>query len=711
MNQIDQQIHSLETIKEYKQENYENVKKIANNYNKQDEEFKTNHRKTKTKISESKKRSKSLAEDYFKMRDVSGGYASTIELDLEEGNTLYLEKYLNDIDDDIVLLKKKRIETNDTLTRIKKEIEQIDLKIDQLKKRKKNKKYKKNKVAGTTTEDCPKICTISDIKIKCSHSRNFSLSVPPYHDGNDIPYLHVISGSEKSAYDVIDVDFNGNCDHGKVSSRGDKENTKHELFVRNSDHEKYCPKVEIINGDTNTSIHQPSMTKFAAALPESSLFSSGELKVVKDLIFNKEDATQDYDLQFNSCSSSHPYKARIIAHPKWSWNFDMEFGYNKSTKIQGSAYTQDESLYSKLKYLFTDKPETYDDLESNGGWEAAIKAGYKYDIHKLVDYNRTLSLKGLAKELQSDWKLLNMLETFYAPINGFFELAKYKNKNTGDGKVSDEDAIATIKVDWTKLKISGSAESAEVPSTAEVGVKGTFSIGFEPLIGLTGSVNIMHLMLTTLGGGFGKYLNKVANMSLGSKDKSGKVDTDKMHIKTNLKLIMEANASIKGNLAFESTDETLWQAAKSDAKISSGKDGASNVSGFIGLSVTGDASISGLIWDVRFASGGMFKTASEDGTKPSGIEASLKPIVMNNKYSAAGYIEFTGLSVIYAVYSKIEAAGLENRTKEKITDNLYDDDDETEIKDAFEQKNETRHILFKKRILGSLGDDTISLSA
>ncbi len=41
----------------------------------------------------------------------------------------------------------------------------------------------------------------------------------------------------------------------------------------------------------------------------------------------------------------------------------------------------------------------------------------------------------------------------------------------------------------------------------------------------------------------------------------------------------------------------------------------------------------------------------------------------------------------------------------------FDDDDETETKDTLEQINETRHILFKKRNLGSLGDDTISLSA
>jgi len=451
------------------------------------------------------------------------------------------------------------------------------------------------------------------------------------------------------------------------------------------------------------------LDKYAAALPKNSYFDSTGLKIFKDLIFDKVDDTQDYDLQFNSCTGKHPYKARVVAHPKWSWKFDMEFGYKQSTKIQDSAYSQDDTLLNKFKYLFTSKPENYDDLESNGGWEAAVKANYTYDSFS-NEYSKSLSLKGLAKELQSDWGFLSTLEKFYGPINGFFELADYKDTDSGDGKVANSDAIASITVDWTKIVMSGSAASEELTGKADVGVKGSFAIGFEPLFGLTGTLNVMQLMLTTLGGGFGTYLNKVANMSLGSKDKEGKLDTDKTHVKTNLKLNLTANASIGGSLAFESTDETLWQAAQGDAKVSSGKDGASQVTGFIGLTFEGDASVSGLIWDVRFASGAMFKTASEDGSKPSGVEASLKPIIINTKYSAAGYLMFTGLSVIYAVYAKVEGAGLENKTNDNESEDDYGDD-ETEVKDGFEQKSVTKHILFKKRKIGSLGDDTISLGA
>jgi len=710
MNQVNQEIHSLETIKEYKQENYDNVKKISTGYNKQDKAFKTNHKKTKAEISQSKKRCKSLAEEYFKMMSMSGGYSSPIALDLEEGNTKVLQQHLIDIEDDIALLKEKRIEANETLAKINDELEQIDIKIAHLKKQKKNKKYGKNKSAGTTTVDCPKICTIGNIKIKCGDAnRSFTLDVPPYHQGNDVPSLHVLSGSDKTVYDIIDVDFSGSCDHGKLTSSDNKDNEKHKLFNRNSDNSKYCPKVKIINGDSGTDIHQPSQVKFAAALPKNSYFDSKELKIFKDLIFDEKTDTQDYDLQFNSCTGAHPYKARIIAYPKWSWKFDMEFGYKQSTKIQDSAYSQEDSLLNKFKYVFTSKPESYDDLESNGGWEAVIKANYTYDSFS-NEYSKTLSLKGLAKELQADWGFLTTLEKFYGPINGFFELADYKAKDSGDGKVADSDSIATITVDWTKIVMSGGAASEELTGKAEVGVKGTFSIGFEPLFGLTGTLNVMQLMLTTLGGGFGVYLNKVSNMSLGSKDKQGKLDTDKTHVKTNLKLNLTANASIGGSLAFESTDETLWKAAKGNAKVSSGKDGASQVTGFIGLMVEGDASISGLIWDVRFASGAMFKTASEDGSKPSGVEASLKPIIINSKYSAAGYLMFTGLSVIYAVYAKVEGAGLANKSSGDENENMFDDD-ETETKDAFEQKNVTKHILFKKRKIGSLGDDTISLGA
>ncbi len=642
----------------------------------------------------------------------SVGNLSTINVDLAQGNTKRLKRRLQDVLDDIELAREKRMGTDEVMADLRSSIKGIEEKVAQLKRNDKVKKKMAGKPVGQIVAECPKICTISNVVVKCQHNeRAFSLDLNPQQASDDIPCLHVISGSEEASYDVIDVDFGGDCDFGKSDSSDD--GTKHKKFKRASGHGQYCPKVEITNSTTSTRVHRPSKVNFAATLPEKRVFSSGKLKILKDLVFDKENATQDYDLQFNSCTGKHPYQARVIAHPKWAWNLEMTFGYKQSTKIEDSAYSYEDSIYNKIKYLFTSKPENFDDIESSGSWEAGVKASCAYDTYTLAEFNQTYALKGLAKEMQADWGFLKALDDFTKPINGFFELAKHKNKITGgDNKVSDGDATFSLEVEWTKLKIAGKAENVEIKNSAEVGVKGTFSIGFEPLFGLKGTMNIMQLLLSSLGGPFGSYLNKVSNMSLGTKDKQGKLDTDKTHIKTNLKVLIEANASISGGLAFESTGETFWQAAKSDVKLSEGLTGGTQVVGFVGLTLSGDASVSGLIWDVRFASGAMFKTASEDGTKASGVEVSLKPVMINNKYSAAGYAEFTGLSVIYALYAKLEGAGLDKEV-DNDDSNKFGDDEEatTEAKTVVEQKNEVKHILFKKRLLGQIGDETLSLGA
>lgn len=708
MKYVEQEIHSLETINEYKKKNLKNVKKIVNEYLEHEKSFKRNEQNLRSEIKQSKDNEQFQAKQYFVMQS-SMGSLSTINVDLAQGNTKRLSRQLQDVLDDIQLAREKRVGSNQVMVDLRRSIKGIEDRVEALKRNEKVKKKTAGRSVGKVVVECPKICTINNVVVKCQHNeRAFTLNVNPQQPADDIPYLHVISGSEEASYDVIDVNFGGSCDFGKSASSGDS--AEHKQFKRDSGHDQYCPKVEIINGTTGTRVHRPSKVSFAAALPEKSIISSGKLKVLNDLIFDKENATQDFDLEFNSCTGSYPYQARVIVHPKWAWNLEMTFGYKQSTKIEDSAYSYEDSLYNKIKYLFTSKPENFDDLESSGSWEAGIKASCNYDTYILAEFNQTYTLKGLAKEMQADWGFLKELDDFTNPINGFFELAKHKNKITGgDNKVSDDDATFGLDVEWTKLKIAGKAENVEIKNSAEVGIKGTFSIGFEPLFGLKGRMNIMQLLLSSLGGPFGAYLNKVSNMSLGTKDEQGKIDTDKTYIKTNLEVIIEAEAAINGGLAFESTGETFWQAAKSDVKLSEGLTGGTQVTGFVGLTLKGDASIRGLIWDVRFASGAMFKTASEDGTKASGVEVSLKPVIINNKYSAAGYVEFTGLSVIYALYAKLEAAGL--KSKKSSGDAGEYDDDTVEAKTTIEQKNETKHILFKKRLLGQIGDETLSLGA
>jgi hypothetical protein len=234
-----------------------------------------------------------------------------------------------------------------------------------------------------------------------------------------------------------------------------------------------------------------------------------------------------------------------------------------------------------------------------------------------------------------------------------------------------------------------------------------------PLFGITGNLDIVQLILSSMGGPFGKFLRKVSKMSLGTKDKDGKLDKRKDHIETNLELKIGATSNVSGALGFEAEGETLWKAATAESKLN----GATGISGIVALFLTGKASITGEIWIVKFDCGAEFKTTDESGGKQSGIEINLKPVMMNGSYSAVGTLEFTGLAIVYSLYKKTEAEGEKSKTTEA-ENNLGDFgspplpvNDENKATTSLTQKNEKKALIFSKRPLWEIGKDNAPLGA
>ncbi len=200
-------------------------------------------------------------------------------------------------------------------------------------------------------------------------------------------------------------------------------------------------------------------------------------------------------------------------------------------------------------------------------------------------------------------------------------------------------------------------------------------------------------------------------MSLGDKDKDGKLDKRKDHIETNLELKIGATSNVSGALGFEAEGTTLWKAATAESKLN----GATGISGIVALFLTGKASISGQIWIVKFDCGAEFKTTDESGAKQSGIEINLKPVMMNGSYSAVGTLEFTGLAIVYSLYKKTEAEGEKSKTTESenalggFGSPSQPTNDENNAAINITKKNEKKALIFSKRPIWEIGTDSSPL--
>ena len=720
MGQSYDNIDDWEIIKEYKKERLKNLNKLKNNYRKKNNKFKRDKKKLDKEIAVKDKNEQVLSKELSEISNQrSMQYrAKRSQLHSAQGEIRRFNEKSDFYQHDIDLSQKRQDEIDAEASVLRTEIESVKAKIKELKAKQQPKKKMAGKKAAKTTEECPKKCRVENLKISCDHadSRGFTLSVPPHEPGSDIPYLHVISSHARKSYDVVDVDFSGSCDHGKKSKSKVSEDFKE--FSRTENYTEFCPRVSITNPETSTHVIQPSKVKFAAALSDKCISEyvpgTAELRLVTDLIFKRNQVVKEYDLQFESCKGDLPYKATVVAHPAWKWNFELSFAYKAATKLK-----KEKTVWETIKSLVVTKPTSYDDENINGGWEAAVKAGYTYDIHEW-SYEDKLSFQQLSDKLGGTWSFLQNIYNMFENINGFFEMAEVKNKaakaaqKASKVKVKDKH-LADIEVQWPNIKMSGNATKVELSNSPEVGVKGDFTLAFAPLFGIKGEIDVIQVLLATMGGPFGNFLRKASQMSIGEVDADGEIDTTKPYIDTNLELKIGATTNISGAVGFMAEEESFWKAATAEAKLSSGESGATAVSGSVGLILTGTALVKGMVWSVNFTFGGEFKTTDESGGKHAGFEVSLKPIVINDSYSALGTLEFTGLAIVYALYKKFEGAGV-------VDEETEDDDEEGDYASAtasepkkenpdYSAKSERKAVLFKRKPLLSNNKDMVSLDA
>jgi len=714
MSETYENIDDWEIIKEHKKERLKTLNKLKKSYKKKNNKFKREIKDLEAKISDNKKKDAEIDKD----KDESESKSDITYRSLEnrqyylQGELIRFNNKHDDYQHDINLSQKRHDELEVEIDTVKSEIETIKAKIKELKAKQQPKKKMAGKKTAKSTEECPKKCRIDNIKIDCDHSssRGFTLNVAPHEPGMEIPYLHVLSSHASKAYDVISVDFGGHCDHGKKSSC--KDSTDHKQFERIDGNTEYCPRVSIKNDETSTDISRPSKVKFAAALSEDSVKEyipgTAEFRLVTDLIFKKDKVIKEYDLQFESCKGNMPYRARVIAHPAWKWNLDFSFSYKAATKLK-----KEKSIWETITDLVKTQPKTYDDDNENGGWEAAITAGYTYDIHNWT-YEHKLSFEQLSDQLGGTWSFLGSIHDMFSSVNGFFEMAEVKNKAASEFKLvkttvkkKDTD-LAKIEVKWPNIKMSGSAASVERSKSPEIGVKGDFTLAFAPLFGISGEIDVIQVLLSTMGGPFGRFLRNASQMSIGELNEKGELDTSKPYIDTNLELKIGATASVDGAVSFMAEGESLWAAATADSKLSSGESGGTGISGIVGLILTGTALVKGMVWDVNFALGGEFKTTDESGAKPSGFEVNLKPAVIHGSYTAIGTLEFTGLAIVYALYKRIGGAGTEDKQTGK---KAIGRKSKVKKSHGITQKSERKAVLFKRKPLLSNNKDTVSLDA
>lgn len=569
---------------------------------------------------------------------------------------------------------------------LKQQIADIDEKIKEIRRKQHEVKSKAKQEEKTEpVQECPKKCRISDVVLSCGH-KDHTLEIPPYED--EVPKFHVLSGSGTDTRDIVDITFGGSCDHGKSQNASDSETFKEK--ARNSSPEQYCPRVNVYNYAMDTDIQRPSKTRFMALTEEFPANSNPIGFLIGKLIFGRDeyDATE-YDLSFTSCKGDLPYKATVIAHPACSWNIELAFGY----------VAKYENFSAERKFA-KNKVKQFDGVKCDGKWEAAIKASYKYDSYT-TSIEEKLNFEELLKKLKGSWPVLEKLEKFFSPVNGFLESAVGYSKEgekkfdqtvkTAEkkDKLLSKDKLATVEVKWPNFKIKGGYERVESKNTDEIGGKGTLAVEFDPLIGLTGKLDLVQCFLHWLGGPFGNLLRKASNLSVGKRKDDNSLDESKSYIKSNLALDLGLTGSISGQAAFECTEEKGWHAAES----------GNGVKGFLGLVLNGYAKVEGKLWVVKVGVNAEFKTTDESGKKNPGFEVEYGPVVIDGEFCWVGKFEFNGLAIVAAFYAEagVEDAVQSNNEESRATSRNRGPAPKVAVKRELKAKKD--QLIFKKRAL------------
>lgn len=622
---------------------------------------------------------------------ISAGYPTgggMIELPNEQlakaqGELQNKQLYLADLRDDLSKAVNGQKAFTSEKQKLARDIQRIDAKIKDIRRRRQEqKKAPAAKELQEPIQECAKKCRVENVTMQCGHgSRGLTFDVAPMNpDHYEVPELHVISGSESSSWDKVTIRFGGSCDFGKSSSAPDA--TKAKLNQRYDGATDYCPRISIGNSNTNTRINRPNGVVVAAKVPAPKDHLSS-LRFLYENLFklNYQDG-QTYYGEFLSCQGSLPYRAKIIAYPNCKVSAEATFGYEAETSI------------NNLKVDTGQKVKSYDGIKASGGWQAAMKYAYEYDIRK-GERNVKLSLPDFIEESGNQSNFLSALQTFFDPLSGFFEnalanednvlskskYAKAARKNAQHD--SSEAKKQSLSFKGPNVKFSYSLERAEQPGSPLVGQTGKFNLEFAPLLGITGKIELMPYLLASLGGPFGVFLEKVCNYSAG--------ETDGTHITTDLSLTISATASVSGKLSFESTLEKGWQVA-----------GDSGITGLIGFELAGKVGTKGKIWVVKFACGAEFKTTDESGNKPSGIEVYFKPLYVTGRFSAVGNVAFNGLSIVYALYASAGREGTEGNAKKGKSRGRFSQN--AKLESDMVMKDERKVALFAKRELFSVED-------
>jgi hypothetical protein len=265
---------------------------------------------------------------------------------------------------------------------------------------------------------------------------------------------------------------------------------------------------------------------------------------------------------------------------------------------------------------------------------------------------------------------------------------------------------ANVKGDilFPKWKIGGgSLELAELSSSTRVGAKGTFSVGFDPLIGFQLTVSLLDYLILFAGGLAGPPGIALSKALLYVKNNFG--------AGAETASVTEARKKLKGNRASLDVEIELVAKSQLDGELkvtfSEGKGNmAGRVSGRVSVQIEGRVIGKAKVWRFEMAGVGKMGIGDAEGKgKPCEFEARLVATENRGRFIPDGGVYFSGMAFYYLFYFELGMGGVESEKKGSKPGGLrtgremIEDDDEADAaKDAEPTKAKQ---LAKKEFKGS----------
>lgn len=308
---------------------------------------------------------------------------------------------------------------------------------------KKNTASRETRQETTGTSVCP-TCDIYSVSVKCSHykDRNYSITYDSdtlYGPHKPSVLFEVIAGKEG---DELEFEIVGKgCGYGLSPN--------------------LCPAIDINGGEYTIT---QSNNKFTANGPEIGISDDGILYFLENVMYPKT-KYKSYKLSDRVCKSNFSLSSEIRAYTPVEWDGKMEIGYFHPPKTK------------KKKTLSKIKKQGYWGVM--GGLSVAVD-GFKYAIETPQATGKVK--KNLTKEIFN-----NSSKVLADVVDLLDRLPKKIGKN------------AKAEIKWPKFLIGGHMKTVEVHGAPEVGIAGSVKLGFEPFIGLELSVDILGVLISTLG--------------------------------------------------------------------------------------------------------------------------------------------------------------------------------------------------------------------